>query len=77
MIYMVPYFVKKTNKKFITNNCQLKHIVKNNIEYIDDQKIALVMLYLKYNMRVDNSMNPTFNCKLIDSDGLKNKMHYK
>ena len=72
-VKFAPFCVKTTTRKYLVGSYGLKHIVEKHLTsgYISNGEMILVMLYLKYDMKLpkESPINCNFACKYIESDG--------
>jgi hypothetical protein len=72
-VKIAPLCVKTTTRKYLVGSYGLKHVVEKHLTsgYISNGEMILVMLYLKYDMKLpkESPINCNFACKYIESDG--------
>ena len=70
-VKIAPFFVKTTTRKYLVGSYGLKHVVEKHIGYITNGEMILVMLYLKYDMKLpkESPINCNFACKYVETDG--------
>ena len=72
-VKIAPFVVKTTTRKYLVGSYGLKHVIEKHLPlgYITIGEMILVMLYLKYDMKLpkESPINCNFACKYVETDG--------
>ena len=67
---LIPLLVVKTSKKYLCHSYTFKHILEDitRDKYVSNGQAILAMMYMGYKYKIQDSINLTFQCNIVDSD---------